>query len=196
MSPDLLFKDPKRLLGLSIDTLEVVGGVKTRLFEGPKINREPLGNEQPKSQSHRCPFVGEPGESWFKNRWHWFRWVLFHLPGKPIYFSKRPPMASRFSHGPIASGFGQGVTASFQWMRSRRRVPSEPQRGGGMSKNGCCLCSGRRTPSPSTGSYCGWMKSVSHHFETMVETMVFTGVSSFQGLVGGAKWISQPFAVA
>ena len=24
-----------------------------------------------------------------KNRWHWFRWVLFHLPGKPIYFSKK-----------------------------------------------------------------------------------------------------------
>ena len=31
---------------------------------------------------------------WCRKRWasHWFTWFLFHLPGKPIYFCKRPPM--------------------------------------------------------------------------------------------------------
>ena len=32
---------------------------------------------------HRCPFQ----VSLVKNRWHWLRGVLFHSPGKPIYFS-------------------------------------------------------------------------------------------------------------
>ena len=29
-----------------------------------------------------------------KNRGPWFGWGFFHLPGEPIYFSKRPPMLS------------------------------------------------------------------------------------------------------
>ena len=38
----------------------------------------------------------------------------------------------------------------------------------------------------------GWTKSTSHHLETMVETFLgcFTGESSFQGFLGGAKRIS------
>ena len=30
---------------------------------------------------------------------HWFRWGVLHLSGKPIYFSKRPPMVT-FLSGP------------------------------------------------------------------------------------------------
>ena len=41
-------------------------------------------------------------------------------------------------------------------------------------------------------SYCGWTKPISHHFETTGNhcLLVFTGESSFQGFLGGAKWIS------
>ena len=40
--------------------------------------------------------------------------------------------------------------------------------------------------------YCGWTKSISHQFETNCNhcLLVFTGESSFQGFLGGAKWIS------
>ena len=37
-----------------------------------------------------------------------------------------------------------------------------------------------------------WMDEILHHFETMGSRclLVFTGESSFQGFLGGAKWIS------
>ena len=47
-----------------------------------------------------------------------------------------------------------------------------------------------------------WMDEIqkSHHFETMVETIVCWyvrwGIDSFQGFLGGSKWISQPSTVA
>ena len=47
-------------------------------------------------------------------------------------------------------------------------------------------------------SYCGWTKSY-----TKIETMelkplfvgIYKGIESFQGLLGGATWISQPSTV-
>ena len=41
---------------------------------------------------------------------------------------------------------------------------------------------------------CGWTLAISHHFETVVESITFVGIlqskSSFQGFLGGPKWIS------
>ena len=46
----------------------------------------------------------------------------------------------------------------------------------------------------SRGPYCGWTKSVSHRFKTMVETIVCWYLQGNrirnQGFLGGAEWIS------
>ena len=40
-------------------------------------------------------------------------------------------------------------------------------------------------------TYCGWTKSISHHFEAMgnLAWLVFTGAYQFRHFLGGAKWI-------
>ena len=55
---------------------------------------------------HRCPFQ----VSLVKNSWHWFRWVLSHLPG--THFSKRPPMLGALI-----------ATVSFVWVVGPKKAP-------------------------------------------------------------------------
>ena len=43
--------------------------------------------------------------------------------------------------------------------------------------------SGCKSPPPP---YCGWFRIRSRHFECMVETIAFIGISAFQGFLGGA----------
>ena len=46
------------------------------------------------------------------------------------------------------------------------------------------------TEATNVQRYCGWTKSISHHFEAMVETItfvaVYAGESFFPGFLGGA----------
>ena len=68
---------------------------------------------------------------------HWFRWGFFHLPGKPIYFSKRPPMGrvrKRFlpQEVPYVGLFVNAEpphTAHTAWFGDFCRVPAVPDLG-------------------------------------------------------------------
>ena len=84
-----LAKDAERRLG----GLEASPGVLLISEFGQKIDRQATG----------LGGAGGVYAKWGtspKNRWfHWFGWVFFHLPGKPIYFSKRPPMEASLQLG-------------------------------------------------------------------------------------------------
>ena len=53
--------------------------VEEPFFLAALLGKEPLGKDQP--SSHRSPFQVRLA----RNRWHWFGWVLFHLPGPSIF---------------------------------------------------------------------------------------------------------------
>ena len=82
--------------------------VATEWVALPAQGQDPQGPAPGKRRAHRCPFWS----GCLKNRGPWFRWGLSHLPGKPIYSSKSPPMAKRFpgaafaeaGHGPRQLG--------------------------------------------------------------------------------------------
>ena len=100
-----------------------------------------------------------------KNRWAWFRWVLFHLPGKPIFFFKKATYAISFPPPPFLVFLGEvHKNASLPFMEVFVDAPlaavegrdpkglykSRPQSGGrlGNGWSACDACK-RLTRSPS-----------------------------------------------